>query len=84
MKKKKKRKRARRKREREGEQLENKKEKKRIELAIRSTHASGISVVQKSKYIRISLQKHNKVAERVLSWIPIAIKSTTIIKNISP
>ena len=45
MKKKKKRKKARRKREREEEQLENKKETKRIELAIRSTHASGISIV---------------------------------------
>ena len=55
-----------------------------MELAIRTTYTSSIKTVQKGKSIRVSLQKHNKVAKRVSSQIPIAIESATIIENISP
>ena len=48
---------------------------------MRSTFASRVRIVYESKSIRISLQKHNKMTKRILSWIPIAVKSSAIIEN---
>ena len=43
-----------------------------------------MSIAEKSKHIWVSFQKHDKVAERVPSWIPIVIESATIVENMSP
>ena len=59
------------------------KEKEKIKLAMRSTFASRVRIVYESKSVRISLQKHNKMTKRILSWIPIAIKSSAIMENMS-
>ena len=50
-------------------------------LGIRSTYTRKIWKVYESKSIRISLQKPNKMTKRISSWIPIAIESSIIMKN---
>ena len=60
-----------------------KEKRKKIKLAIRSTYVSRERIVYKSKSIRISLQKHNKMAKRISFQIPIAVKSSTIKENMS-
>ena len=50
-------------------------------LGIRSTYTRKIWKVYESKSIRISLQKPNKMTKRISSWIPIAVESSIIMKN---
>ena len=60
-----------------------KEKEKKIKLAMRSTFASRVRIVYESKSVRISLQKHNKMTKRISSRIPIAIKSSAIMENMS-
>ena len=53
-------------------------------LTIRPTYTSSVRVTKKSEHIRVSFQKHDKVAERVPSQTSIAIKSGTVVENMSP
>jgi len=63
---------------------ERKKEyEEKMNLAIRLTYTKRIWIVYESESIRISLQKPNKMAKRISSFIPIAIESSTIMKNMS-
>ena len=55
-----------------------------MKLAIRPAYASSIDIAKKSKNIRVSFQKHDKVAKRVSSQIPIAIEFAIVMENISP
>jgi len=71
------------KRKEKKKKIKKERKKGKIELAIRSTYASSEQIVKEGKSVRISLQKHNKVAKRVSSWIPIAIKSCAIMENMS-
>jgi len=49
---------------------ERKKEyEEKMNLAIRSTYTRRIWIIYESKSIRISLQKPNKMAKRISSWI---------------
>ena len=50
---------------------------------MRSTYTSRVRIVYKSKSIRISLQKYNKMTKRILFQISIAIKSSAIMENMS-
>jgi len=54
-----------------------------MNLAIRLTYTRRIWIVYESESIRISLQKPNKMAKRISSWIPIAVESSAIMKNMS-
>ena len=56
----------------------------KMKLAIRPAYASSIDIAKKSKNIRVSFQKHDKVAKRVSSQIPIAIEFAIVMENISP
>jgi len=71
----------------QGRKKKEKKEKKgyeeKMNLAIRSTYTRRIWIIYESKSIRISLQKPNKMAKRISSWIPIAVESSAIMKNMS-
>jgi len=52
-------------------------------LVIRSTYNSQMRIVYECKSIWISLQKHDKIAERILSRVLVPIKSPTFMKNVS-
>ena len=40
-------------------------------------------IAKKSKCVWVRFQKHDKMAERVPSQVPIAVESTIIIENVS-
>ena len=42
-----------------------------------------MSIAKKSEYLWVSFQKHDKVAEKVPSRVPVAIESTIIVENVS-
>jgi len=54
-----------------------------MNLAIRLTYTRRIWIAYESESVRISLQKPNKMAKRISSWIPIAIESSAIMKDMS-
>jgi len=73
----------RQKRRRERKEKERKEYEEMIKLDIRSTYTRKIWKVYESESIRISLQKPNKMTKRISSRIPIAVESSTIMKNMS-
>ena len=54
-----------------------------IILISKSTWNSQSSTIYECKSFWVSYQKHNKVTERVLSWVSVPIKPYTIMKNMS-
>ena len=69
-------------RERKKKEKRKKKEyEEKMNLAIRSTYTRRIQIIYESKSIRISLQKPNKMAKRISSWILIAVESFAIMKT---
>jgi len=62
---------------------ERKVERETIILIPRSTWGSQSNAIYECESIWVSYQKHNKVTERVLSWVPVPIKPYAIIKNVS-
>jgi len=55
---------------------------KHIELVTRSTHNWWRRAIYESKYTQIKFQEHDKIADKVSSWVPILVKSSTIMKDI--
>jgi len=42
-----------------------------------------VRIAKESECVWVRFQKHNKMAERVPSWVPIAVESATIMENVS-
>ena len=52
-----------------------------IKVTLRLTWGNWKEIVSKSKGFRISIQKHDKVAEQISFRVPVPIVSHTFIKN---
>ena len=59
------------------------KRKKHEKLKPRSTWRESQLTVYECKGIRISYQEHNEMPQWISSWVPVSIKSHTLMKNVS-
>ena len=55
-----------------------------MQLTIRPTYVNRVRIAKESEHVWVRFQKHDRMAERVPSRIPIAVESATIVENVSP
>jgi len=61
-----------------------KKEKRRRENTKPSSTWQNMLIVCKCKSIRIEDQEHNEMVQRISSWVPMTVKSLTLMENVPP